>query len=450
MFRLRNYIALFLEIATALALIAAAETVLTALGLTFDLTPEKTYSLSLKAKEALRAVKEDLKITVFVKREGEQGKIRSLLELYARENRHVRYDLVNLDRNPGQAKKYDVHSYYTTVLEYKGRVVKTGYPWETNISPALSRLLDKWETVLHFSSGSEENDFFAEGAGEHGFDFARLRLEREGYGLKPFSLKESVSIPDDLRVLVISGPRKDLPENALTILRRLIDSGRNLIFLLDPVPLPNLEKFLEGYGITLPRRVIADSQGHAQGWDEWTVIVPFINKNHPMASGLTQPAVFPLCRPVNLTVPEDGRTTPLLGTSDTSWAVTEDTIKPGDKPFSFDSGGESSDMKGPITVGVAREIVSPQNKISKIAVLGNSKFVDNTYIKLLGNGELFLNAIQWAVDESTISLREKGLYGGAFNLSAGQFRNLQLLCLALPAVTLLIGCLVALLKRYRR
>jgi ABC-type uncharacterized transport system involved in gliding motility auxiliary subunit len=215
------------------------------------------------------------------------------------------------------------------------------------------------------------------------------------------------------------------------------------------VPLPNLEKFLEGYGITLPYRVIADSQGHAQGWDEWTVIVPFINKQHPMASGLTLPALFPLCRPVNLTVPEDKHSTPLLGTSDTSWAVPEDT-KPGDKLFSFNSVPESSDMKGPITVGVVREIVSPHDKISKIAVLGNSKFVDNTYIKLLGNGDLFLNTIQWAIDESTISLRDKDIYGRAFNLSAGQFRNLQLLCLVLPIMTLLLGCVIALIKRHRR
>jgi len=449
MSRLKNYIALSLEIAIALVLFASAEIVMSSFGLTFDLTPEKIYSLSLKAKEALRTVNEDLKITVFVKREGEQGKIRSLLELYTRENHHVKYDLVNLDRNPGQAKKYDVHSYYTTVLEYKGKIVKTGYPWETNISPALARLLDIWESLLYFSAGSEENNFFEETGSEHGFDFARLRLEREGYGLRPFLLKEAASIPEDLRVLIISGPRKDFTEDALNTLRQLIDLGRTIILLLDPVPLPNLEKFLEGYGITLPRRVVADNQGHAQGWDEWTVIVPFINKQHPMASGLTLPAVFPLCRPVNLTVPEDKRSTPLLGTSDTSWAVTEDA-KPGDKISSFNSGVDSSDMKGPITVGVVREIVSPQDKISKIAVLGNSKFVDNSYIKLLGNGDLFLNTIQWAIDESTISLREKGFYGRAFNLSAGQFRNLQLLCIFLPIMTLLLGCIIALLKRHRR
>jgi ABC-type uncharacterized transport system involved in gliding motility auxiliary subunit len=442
MSRLKYYTVLSLEIAIALAVFVCVEMIVTTFRISFDLTPEKSHSLSVNAKEVLRFVTEDLKIIVFIKKEGEQGTIRSLLEVYSRENPHVRYELVNLDRNPGRARKYDVHSYYTTVLEYKGDIIKTGYPMETNITPALARLLDKREMALYFSTGSGENNFFEEKGSEHGFDFARMRLEREGYELKLFPLKEISHIPQDLEALIISGPRQDYSKNSLEVMRQVVDAGRAIIFFLDPVPLPNLEEFLESYGLKLPRRIIADEQGHAQGWDEWTVVVPFINKQHIIASGLTMPALFPLCRPVQLNLPENNLNTPLLGTSETSWAVTDQTGF-GNKP----SFNPSSDTRGPVTVGVTRQLESGHGKNARIAVLGNSKFVDNTYIKMLGNGDLFLNLVQWALDENTISLRDKDRYGVAFNLSAGQFAKLQLFCIALPVIILLLGGTITFLKR---
>jgi ABC-type uncharacterized transport system involved in gliding motility auxiliary subunit len=445
MSRLKHYILLSIDIAIALGAFVCVEMIADTFRISFDLTPEKSHSLSVKAKEFLRFVTEDLNIIVFIKKEGEQGQIRSLLEVYSRENSHVRYELVNLDRNPGRAGKYDVHSYYTTLLEYKGNVVKTGYPTETNISAALARLLHKREMVLYFSTGLGENNFFEEKGNEHGFDFARMRLEREGYGLRLLSPKEITQMPQDLEALIISGPQQDYSKNALDVLQQVIGAGRTIVFLLDPVPLPNLERFLEGYGFTLPRRIIADEQGHAQGWDEWTVVVPFINRQHIIASGLTMPALFPLCRPVHLNLPENNFNNPLLGTSETSWAVA-DRMELGNKP----SFNPLKDTRGPVTVGVTRQIESQNGKNARIAVLGNSKFIDNTYIKMLGNGDLFLNLVQWALDKNTLFLHDKDRYGVAFNLSASQFTRIQFFCVLLPLLVLLIGCTITFLQKRRK
>jgi len=440
--RYRRYVMLAIECLIAISIFLTVEMVMSRIGLSFDLTPEGRYSLSLRSKEVLAGVDGPLKIKVFVKKEGEQERIRTLLEPFRRENPFVEYELINMDRNPGLARKYNVRSYYTTVLEYKERREITGFPWEEHISGALARLVGKESTAIYFVPRPGEQDFNAERGGEHGFDFARMRLLREGYALKSLKLEEVAKIPEQLQVLAIIGPSSDYSELEIELVRAFIREGGRVLFFLDPEPLPNLEKLLEEYGIKLPRMVVVDREGHPPEWDDWTIVVPFINKQHPIARGVSLPSVFPLCRPVELNISEDEKTTELIATGKTSW-VTSSALKVDGRP----SFNPASDRKGPITVGITREIVAGNNQVARIVVFGNSRFFDNTYIKLLGNGELFINTIYWISKEDILKTEDTVNYGKALSLSSKEFMKLQMVCVSLPLATILIGCVMVFMRR---
>ncbi len=435
---------LFIELLVAISIFTAIEMIMSKVGLSFDLTPEQSYSLSVQSRQVLKDIDSSLKIKVFVKKEGDQERIRTLLEPFRRQNSLVEYEIINLDRNPGLARKYDVHSYYTTVLEYEERREKTGFPWEDHIRSALTKLLKKESTVVYFMSRPGDPDFNADRGDEHGFDFARMRLLREGYDLKNLAPGNAVKIPEQLRVLVIVGPSSDYSELEMEFIRSFIREGGSVLFFLDPVPLPNLEKLLAEYGFTLPRKIIVDKAGHPPEWDDYTIVIPFIDKRHTIARDLDLPGVFPLCRPVQMETIEKKFGTKLIATGKTSWATSDAEGIRETEDFNL-----GSDQPGPVTVGMTRKIIHDNGKTARIAVYGNSRFFDNTFIKLLGNGKLFVNTIHWAAEQELDTHSDQIDYGRSLFLSAKEYREIQLICVLLPLMTIITGCIIF-IKRRRR
>ncbi|MBW2367002.1 MAG: GldG family protein [Deltaproteobacteria bacterium] len=435
---------LFIELLVAISIFAAIEMIMSKVGLSFDLTPEQSHSLSVQSRQVIEDIDSPLKINVFVKKEGDQEQIRTLLEPFRRQNPLVEYEIINMDRNPGLARKYDVHSYYTTVLEYKERREKTGFPWEDRIRGALTKLLEKESTVVYFMPRPGDPDFNAERGDEHGFDFAKMRLLREGYDLKNLVMGNIAKIPEQLRVLAIVGPSRDYSKREIDLIQSFIQEGGSALFFLDPVPLPNLEKLLAEYGFILPRKIILDKEGHPTEWDDYTIVIPFIDKRHAIARGLDMPGVFPLCRPVQMDTKGYTLSTKLIATGKTSWATSDAKGIRETKDFN-----PISDQSGPVTVGMTRKITQNNGKTARIVVYGNARFFDNTFIKLLGNGKLFVNTIQWAAEQELDTHPGQIDYGRGLFLSAKEYREIQLICVLLPMMTIITGCIIF-IKRRRR
>jgi ABC-type uncharacterized transport system involved in gliding motility auxiliary subunit len=269
-----------------------------------------------------------------------------------------------------------------------------------------------------------------------------MRLLEAGYEVKSIFLDNISKISKTPRVIGITALRRDYDGSEIDLLREFIQTGGRVLFFLNPAPLPNLESLLEEYGISLPRKVVVDREGHPPEWDDWTIVVPFIDRQHPIADGMDLPGVFPLCRPVKLNVPGDRSLEGLLATGKTSW-MTSAAMSLEERPL-FNS---DVDRRGPIVVGVALEILLENGQTSKIVVYGNSSFFDNTYIKLLGNGKLFMNTIHWAAREEGVKKNDTVGYGKALSLSSNEFRELQMVCFLLPTATMVIGCVIAFVRR---
>lgn len=444
MVRYRKYFLLIVEVLIALSIIIWVEMIMNDVGLKFDLTPESRHSLSASGKEIINSVKDKLKITVFVKLEGEQGQIRTLLDLYKTENSLVDYELVNLDRFPGLARKYNVNSYYTTILEYQDKTVKTGAPREKNINNALECLLGKEKITIYFVYKTDDEDVLKTQGGEHNYDFARKRMIREGFNVESIGLDKVSNIGKHAGILVLVGPQKDCDFAEIDILKRFIYAGGRIMFFLDPIPLPNLEKFLEEFGISLPRKLVVDKEGHPSNWDDWTIVIPFINKDHPIAIEIDQPAVFPFCRPVEEKRGDGKESNSLIASGRTSWMTS--SAKDLNDTVSFDP---EKDKRGPISVGVAKEIEVGDGQKSKLIVVGNSKFFDNTYIKLLDNGKLFINSVHW-ISRTDIESNASALdYGQTLFLTNDEYGELLMLCCLPSLIVMIIGGSATYVRRRR-
>ena len=134
---------------------------------------------------------------------------------------------------------------------------------------------------------------------------------------------------------------------------------------------------------------------------------------------------------------------PILQTSRDSRLETKETTRT-----------TESQVRGPMSMGamiiaggtLTDKAVEKQGfeKLTRLVVIGDSDFVTNRHIQNGGNGDLFLNAVNWlAEEEHLISIRPKKSSFSRLLLSKRASGFIQFISVGLiPLVVLLIGCII--------
>ena len=117
---------------------------------------------------------------------------------------------------------------------------------------------------------------------------------------------------------------------------------------------------------------------------------------------------------------------------------------------------KGKDKRGPVPVIAVATLPAMDEKTeaARIAVFGGSLFVNNMYVNLLGNKDLFLNTVNWLVgEEKLISIRpkEKQVYPFSFFfLTDKQMRIIFWTSVIVqPTLVLLIGLVIYVRRRVR-
>lgn len=384
----------------------------------FDLSPTKMHSLSPQTEKILKSLKKDIELTVFYEK-GNRSSMADILNRYTYTTNKFKYRLVDLDRNPGEARKYGVSSYGSTVVASGEKKKILGYPGEEQVVNAILKVIRDKEKVIYFLKGHGENDLSEEG--KEGYNLAKEAMEQENYLVKELFLMRKGEVPADASLLVVNGPKKALLKNEIAAISKYIKEGGKSLLMIDPYTAPNLVDLLKDYGIILGNDIIVDKESRLFGREYFIPLVPLFYKEHPIIRNFTTAAVFPLARSVETKEEEKEGVSiqSLAKTSFGSWAET-DRKSADEKKVSFDKG---KDKQGPVSVAAVISIkIKEEGKIDKkeekdkkektkegkIVVYGDSDFANNFYFNILGNKDLYLNTVSWlAEEEDLISLRPK-------------------------------------------
>ncbi|MCX8045038.1 MAG: GldG family protein [Desulfobacterota bacterium] len=358
-------------------------------NLRIDTTPERRFSLSEHTITVLRSLVDDVHATVFYRRQ-DLRTIRDVLELFARATPRFTYECIELEKNPVRAQALGISGFGSGVLTYKGRREKVRFVNEENLLSAIIKLIEPGEKIIHFVQGHGEKEI-SDTDEKTSCSMVRQALEAENYRVQRLLLMQTETIPEDTLVLIIAGPQKDFLPRELDMIDAYLRRGGRVLMLLDPFPLPAVEQYLSGHGITIARDFIIDLHSKLLNFDQLTpVIVPA--KGHPIARYLNQAAIFPLCRSVMLNEHNTGD--PIAWSSPDSWAE-RDTRSVHEDRARFD---DKQDVRGPVSVGVALQIEAAGGQ-GHLVVIGNSNFVTNHYINVLGNKDFFLNTVNWLAEK---------------------------------------------------
>jgi ABC-type uncharacterized transport system involved in gliding motility auxiliary subunit len=362
-----------------------------------DLTENQILSLSPQSQEIVANLPQKLKVWVFTRQTNTFDK--ELLENYSRHSKNFSFEFVDPEIKIELAQKFNLKSVGEVYLEYgdKKNLITTLKPEESlseiTLTNAIETIKKEEITYIYFLQGHGEPTLDNQ---EQGLSQIVSSLEAKGNIVESLNLTTTNQIPDNTNLIVIPGPKKELFPGEIEMLNTYLNSGKNLMVMLDPNLKSGLEPLLKDWGITLDERLLIDGSGKGEslGLGAATIIVTNYG-DHPITKNFgNNISVFPLARKIE-TTPVIGITmTPLLYTNSQTWA--ESDLTGSDVMFN-----EDTDLSGPLTLGAA--LINEETK-SRLIIIGNSTFATNGWIIQQFNQDFFLNSVNWLTQDDNVTL----------------------------------------------
>jgi ABC-type uncharacterized transport system involved in gliding motility auxiliary subunit len=427
----------------------------------FDFTEAKLHSLSDQSVKVLKNLKNDVYIkSFFLEGNFRKTEMENLLQNYAYHSKKIKFEFVDPDKNPGMVKRYDVTADGTTILESGDKESRITTSIEEDLTNAIVKVSRERKKVIYFLEGHGEASI--EDSEERGYSLAKQELEKLAYEVKKLTLALADNFPEDCSLLVIPGAQKDLIPNELETIQNFINKRGRVFFMVDPETAPGLKPFIAEYGIQLEDDLIVDTVSRLMGGDYFMPVVTGY-EFHSITEKFNFATFFPYARSINETdeKPSGVTATILAKTSANSWSERQLT----DQEVTYDEG---KDVAGPISIAAVVTVEPTEEETEKkteeeteeereesptqegrLAVFGDSDFATNRYYYLSGNGNLFLNTINWLAEEADlISIQAKTASPRTIQLTATQGRILFFVSvIILPLVVLVSGITVWVRRR---
>ncbi len=346
-----------------------------------DLSSTSGYSLAPQTVNIVEKLDEEMQIFVF----GQEGKAtlkkaRELLEGYRYLNRNIRYSVTDLDRAPHLAKEFGVSQYDSIVVRGEGTTVVAQGISEEAITNAIIKSTRKTKKKLFFLTGHGERDI--NDNGREGVSKAVSRLNSIGYETDILALSAIEEVPKDATLLVIAGPAEKFSMQDIAKLNDYMDKDGKLIALFDPgfdvLPITGRA------GLGLKEGIITDIASNLDGRNEKAPLVKAY-PDSPVTRGFGLSTVFPGAAPL------------FIGGEEKRYEYS--TIIEASPESRLMKNGRVVNMDGKHIIAAA---AGSRKGRDILLVFGDSDFVSNAFIDIAGNGNLFLNSVNWVAEEGEL------------------------------------------------
>jgi ABC-type uncharacterized transport system involved in gliding motility auxiliary subunit len=405
----------------------------------WDWTEGKQNTLATETIDTLKALPAPVHaIGFFTSRNSNSSTLDLFARIKAKSNNKFSYEFVDPEINPAKAQQYKITQDASVVLVMQGRQELLTNPTEQDLTNSLVHLMNPGQRAVYFLTGHGERDI--QNPSDKAYTRARTVLESKNYTVKALNLLAQNKIPDDALAIIIDGPTQPISSQEMALLKTYVDSGKALVVMEDASLVsdsgkqsdPLVDYLSSAWGITINNNIVIDPSSSQ-------IIVAIENAygSHPITNKLQSQnmvSFFPAARSLTLSAKvQDVQTTALVTTIDRSWGETDFAALQNNQ-VSFDS---TVDFAGPLTVASAAQNSKTNGRV---VVIGDSAFASDVYFDQYGNGDLFINTIDWASGQ-----------GNLINLTANQPisrqmrlpNSLTILLLAFVFVILIPGLVIA-------
>lgn len=368
-----------------------------------DITQGNRNTLTEGSRNVLDQMKEPIDVTVFVSEDDAYRKtINDFLSRYLRAKSDINVEYVNPAEDPKRAQDAGIKAEGELVVEYQKRSEHLIPPYaEQDMTNLLVRLARTEQRTVMYLDGHGERNLI--GLKNHDLGDFGSQLEKKGFKLANPDLTLAQGVPTNGAMLVIASPQVDVSEVEAEKIRTYIESGGNLLWLLDDVDLNGLESIAQYLNLELTPGTVVDMSSSQYGADP-KVAFASAYAEHPITKNFMLRTLFPEARKINARDSYEfgWEVTKLIDVAPNGWLETGKL----DGKLNFD---DKSDLPGPINIAVAMERKYGK-KGQRVVVVGNANFLSNTFISNGGNLDLGINIVNWlAGDDRLITIQPKPL-----------------------------------------
>jgi ABC-type uncharacterized transport system involved in gliding motility auxiliary subunit len=364
----------------------------------WDLTEDKAHTLAPETLQALVTLPDKVQAIAFYSSRLPSDEADKLLgDFKANSKGKFDYQFVDPDLDPVQARQAGITGDGKIMLMMGDRKEIASYASETELTRAMIRLISPNERVIYFLTGHGEADI---NGGEMSLATAKSTLESKNYIVRTLNLLTENKVPEDALSIVIAGPQKPLSEQEVNLLKKYLDAGGGLIVMENPIQFtefgesadPLADYTAKDWGVTLDNNVILDVTSQ----QPLNAVSASYSQSHPITQNQSYYVILPQARSLSITgAPQDVTATPLILTSDQSWGEINFTSAEGSQ-VSYDEG---VDTLGPLNMAIAADNAATKGRI---VVFGNSIFATDQGFDAYGNGNIFVNSIDWTAEQEDL------------------------------------------------
>jgi len=364
----------------------------------WDLTEDRQNTLASETIQALHTLPEPVTAVAFYSANLSIDNATKLLENFkANSNGKFDYRFVNPDTDPIQARQAGITGDGKIMLTMGAHKEIASSASETELTKSLIRLINPKARAVYFLTGHGEASL--DNTGDISFSVAKQTLESKSYAVNSLNLLAENKIPEDALAIIIAGPQKPVSDNEVQLLKKYVDAGGSLVVMEDPTistefgdsPDPLAKYLTDDWGITLNNDVIIDLSSQQPLY-----AVSASAGQHPITQNLSGNyiVIMPQARALSVQPTEGITQTPLILTSLNSWGETNFTNAQGAQ-ISLDP----EDTPGPLAMAIAGEKTTTKGRV---VVFGNSVFATDQGFDAYGNGNMFINSVDWAAEQEDL------------------------------------------------
>ena len=368
-------------------------------GNPLDFTEDKQNSLASETLDTLKALPASVQATAFFTTQTPSDTARKLLENYKiHSNGKFDYTFLDPDQNPLAARQAGITGDGKIFLQMGERHEIVALASEQDMTSALVRLMNPGQKTIYFLTGHGERDI--QTAGDTAYVTAKSALEAKNYTVKALNLIAQNKIPDDAAVIIIAGPTQPITGDEQILLEGYVKKGGALVVMNEPTPLtkfgnspdPLAAYLASTWGIAFDNDIVIDTNT-----SQPLYAVAATYGNHPITEKLQGLVSFyPTARSLTITPNMANPPVALVATINTAWGETNFSSMQSNGQVAFDP---AVDLPGPLTLAVA---ASDATTGSHLVVFGDSDFATNVFFNQYANGDVFINAIDWAAGQEQL------------------------------------------------
>lgn len=433
----------------------------------WDLTEQGVYSLSPKSAKVVAGLDQRVRIVAIEAPQAHNKETtRELLQMYKYANdRRVSFDIIDPRSRPVEVDTLGMKPGNLLYVEYgdganKG-ISRLNQIDEQSITNAIIKLSRGASKKLYYVQGHGEPQLDEQGAG--GMKEFAAALSDEHVAVEGLLLAQTGSVPQDAAAVFVAAPARPIPQAERDAVIKYANEGGRLVLLANPEDRDSddIRVIAQAFGITVGDDVILDEQLRLFSGPQ--VAVQFLAQQfspHAITTGMTgaEPLVFTFAASVIApTSPQGGaadgaaKYVELIKSGKTSWA--ERNLSALFDPAGATAARDPNDLSGPVSIAVAME-KSISNagatkdddtfkKMARVVVFGDATWVQNGNLSAMGNRDLVLNAVNWALgEEGGVAIGPKSIRASVAPIPQATFNVILALSFLGPELILLFGLFV--------